>query len=126
MIIIECRSSAAGTLMMIPPPPSPFFLPRCNDQCLGCESFGPNNCRECAIFRILDPNSSTQTCIATCPTASHYADEVEKECRPCHGECRGGCRGPESTDCTECFNFYDALDDEDIGSGAETGIYGRK
>ena len=95
-----------------------FLNSRCNDQCLGCESIGPNNCLRCANFRILDQSTgSAQTCIASCPTSSHYADVEENVCRPCHKECRDGCDGPESTDCTKCLNFYDALDYEDISSG---------
>ncbi|KAL8617989.1 hypothetical protein ACOMHN_040213 [Nucella lapillus] len=78
----------------------------CHHFCATCHGASNQYCEKCRYFRSLD-----NYCTDSCPRFT-YGDEQSKQCRMCHRECRGGCTGPDSTDCNFCSNFKIYMDEE--------------
>lgn len=79
------------------------FCHNCSSLCdpnLSCTGPEPSQCRGCLFFE----DVVNQTCIDSCPSDTFYINET-KECRPCHPQCSGGCRGPSDAECFGCANL---------------------
>lgn len=72
---------------------------KCHPRCKRCINYGFHLefCQECTGYK------RGEQCEDECPN-DHYADNVRRECFPCHGECRG-CTGPGPENCVQCRNF---------------------
>lgn len=72
---------------------------KCHPRCEQCTGYGFHEqvCQKCTGYK------RGEQCEDECPT-DHYADEVNRECVPCHTECRG-CSGPGANKCFECRNW---------------------
>lgn len=85
---------------------------RCHPRCLRCTAFGfhEQQCQKCAGYK------RGEQCEDECPT-DHYADEIHRECFPCHSECRE-CTGPGSENCVQCRTLKIYLGDPNDNSTA--------
>lgn len=72
---------------------------KCHPRCKRCTNYGFHEqvCQECAGYK------RGEQCEDDC-SADHYADEIQRECFPCHNECRG-CYGSGPDNCVQCRNF---------------------
>lgn len=72
---------------------------KCHPRCERCTGYGFHEqvCQKCTGYK------RGEQCEDECPT-DHYADEVHRECVPCHAECRG-CIGPGVNNCFQCRNW---------------------
>lgn len=82
----------------------------CSQQCapgVGCTGPGASECTDSQCRHAFD--SSANSCVQTCPTGT-YADASDTDadgvggavCNACSLLCKGGCDGPDATDCTRC------------------------
>ncbi len=63
---------------------------RCDEECeLTCSGPGPGKCHRCKHSK------DGPFCVRECPVVK-YRDASTGECRPCHGNCVGGCTGPRN------------------------------
>lgn len=72
---------------------------KCHPRCERCTGYGfhVQVCQKCAGYK------RAEQCEDECPS-DHYADELHRECNPCHAECRG-CSGPGAHNCFQCRNW---------------------
>jgi hypothetical protein len=67
-----------------------------------CTGGGPTSCTACArFFRVT--GSGGRECVATCGANEYPVPGAE--CRTCDSQCRSGCTGPDTTQCTACTFF---------------------
>lgn len=72
---------------------------KCHPRCKKCKGYGFHEsiCKECVGYKL------GEQCEDEC-SQDHYADEVRRECIPCHSECRG-CNGIGPNRCNDCRNL---------------------
>ncbi|KAL5288844.1 ERBB2.2 family protein [Megaselia abdita] len=72
---------------------------KCHPRCEICNGYGFHEqvCSKCKGYK------RGEQCEDECP-ADHYADDVQRECFPCHSECKN-CTGPTIRDCMYCRNY---------------------
>ncbi|XP_029109342.1 proprotein convertase subtilisin/kexin type 6-like isoform X2 [Scleropages formosus] len=74
---------------------------RCTPGCERCVGRAPSECHACR--RDLYLHADNNTCVTGCPLG-YYADDVHRQCKKCHNNCRACRLYPER--CTDCNDGY--------------------